>query len=191
MATREEIASALAAAEGAGCEELALLWCTSAYPAPAEASRLLGIPDLRAWSGREVGLSDHTIGTAVAIAAVALGASTIEKHVTLGDDLPTVDGAFSLNPEGLAQLVRDTRAAWSALGEVAYGASAAEVGSLRFRRGLYFVRDLSAGEIIDAGDVQSLRPATNLPPDAIGAVIGRKVGAAVRRGDPVEQSVLA
>ena len=191
MATREEIAAAVAAAEEAGCEELALLWCTSAYPAPPEASRLRGIPDLRAWSGREVGLSDHTLGTAVAVTAVALGATIIEKHVTLDHDLATVDGEFSLDPEGLAQLVRDARAAWSALGEVAYGPSEAEVGSLRFRRGLYFVRDLSPGQTITADDVRSLRPAASLPPDASSAVIGRTVTVAVRRGDPVEASVLA
>jgi pseudaminic acid synthase len=191
MATRDEIASAVAAAEEAGCEELALLWCTSAYPAPPDASRLRGIPDLRAWSGREVGLSDHTLGTAVAVAAVALGATIIEKHVTLDHDLATVDGDFSLDPAGLALLVRDTRAAWSALGEVAYGPSEAEVGSLRYRRGLYFVRDLSPGQTITAEDVRALRPAAILPPDAIRAVIGRTVGIAVRRGDPVDASVLA
>lgn len=191
MATRDEIASAVVTAEEAGCEEFALLWCTSAYPAPPEASRLRGIPDLRAWSGREVGLSDHTLGTAVAVAAVALGATIIEKHVTLDHALATVDGEFSLDPEGLAELVRDARAAWSALGEAAYGPSEAEVGSLRFRRGLYFVRDLTPGATITAEDVRSLRPAASLPPDAISAVIGRTVTVAVRRGDPVEALVLA
>jgi sialic acid synthase SpsE len=90
-----------------------------------------------------VGLSDHTLGTAVAVAAVALGASIIEKHVTLDHELATVDGEFSLDPAGLAQLVRDTHSAWSALGEVGYGPTDSEVGSLRFRRGLYFVRDLA------------------------------------------------
>ena len=190
MATRDEIASAVAAAEEYGCEELALLWCTSAYPAPPEASRLRGIPDLRTWSDREVGLSDHSLGTAVAVAAVALGATIIEKHVTLDHDLATVDGEFSLDPQGLAQLVRDARAAWSALGEVDYGPSEAEVGSLRFRRGLYFVRDLVAGEVVDANSVRSLRPAAELGPDSFEQVVGRTARRDVRRGEPVTWDAL-
>ncbi len=190
MATREEIAAAVAAAEGAGSEQLALLWCTSAYPAPPEASRLLGIPDLRAWTGREVGISDHTLGTAVAVAAVALGATIIEKHVTLNHDLATVDGEFSLDPAGLAALVKDARAAWSALGEVAYGPSEPEVGSVRFRRGLYFIRDLAVGDMVTDADVRSLRPAAALPPDAISDVVGRRVVRQVARGDEVTLSVL-
>jgi N-acetylneuraminate synthase len=191
MATREEIERAVAAAEEAGCEELALLWCTSAYPAPPEASSLRGIPDLRAWSGKEVGLSDHTLGTSVAVASVALGATIIEKHVTLDRELETVDGAFSLDPEGLAELVRGTRAAWSALGVAIYGPSDAERSSLRFRRGLYFVRDLSAGDVIDDAAVRSLRPAADLQPDAVGEVIGRRTARAVKRGDPVTREHLA
>ena len=190
MATRDEIASALRAADEAGCTELALLWCTSAYPAPAEASRLLGIPDLRGWSGREVGLSDHTLGTAVAVAAVALGATIIEKHVTLDHDLATVDGEFSLDPVGLALLVRETRDAWSALGAPEYGPSDADAGSLRFRRGLYFVTDLAAGDVITEADVRALRPAAELPPGHIGGVIGRPLARAVRRGDPVTRDAV-
>jgi pseudaminic acid synthase len=191
MASREEIELAIAAAEGAGCEQLALLWCTSAYPAPAEASRLRGIPDLRSWSGKEVGLSDHTLGTSVAVASVALGATIIEKHVTLDHDLETVDGAFSLDPEGLARLVRETREAWSALGEVAYGPSEAEVASLRFRRGLYYVRDLAKGEVVRAEDVGSFRPAAELEPDQVGSVVGRRLTASVARGDAVSWEQLA
>jgi N-acetylneuraminate synthase len=191
MATREEIAEAVAAAEGAGCEELALLWCTSAYPAPPEASGLRGIPDLREWTGREVGLSDHTLGTAVAVAAVGMGATLIEKHVTLDHDLATVDGEFSLDPEGLAHLVREVRTAWSALGEVHYGPSEVERSSLRFRRGLYFVRDMVAGEVIDEIAVKSLRPAADLGPDTIGDVVGRRTERAVRRGEPVTRDHLA
>ena len=190
MATREEINAAVAAAEEAGCSDLALLWCTSAYPAPADASRLRGIPDLRAWSGREVGLSDHTLGTAVAVAAVALGASIIEKHVTLDHDLATVDGEFSLDPAGLARLVRDARTAWSALGEVTYGPSDEEVGSLRFRRGLYFVRDLAAGARIGPKDVRSLRPAAVFQPDQTEEMVGRSLVRDVKRGDEVTREVI-
>ena len=185
MATQAEIGSAVSAAVDAGCEDLALLWCTSAYPAPPEASALRGIPDLRAWTGREVGLSDHTLGDAVAIAAVALGASLIEKHVTLDHHLETVDGSFSLDPDELRRLVRGVRDAWAALGEVRYGPSPSEEGSLRFRRGLYYVRDLAVGERIGPDDVRSLRPAGLLGPDAVGAVIGRGLVRPVRRGEPV------
>ena len=191
MATREEIEWAIAAAEGAGCVQLALLWCTSAYPAPTEASRLRGIPDLRSWSGKEVGLSDHTLGTSVAVASVALGATIIEKHVTLDHDLKTVDGAFSLDPEGLARLVRETREAWNALGEVAYGPSESEVASLRFRRGLYFVRDLAAGEVVRPNDIGSFRPAANLDPDQAGSVVGCRLATSVARGDAVRWNQLA
>ena len=185
MATREEIERAISAAKGAGCEQLALLWCTSAYPAPAEATRLRGIPDLRAWSGREVGLSDHTLGTAVAVASVALGATIIEKHITLDHDLKTVDGAFSLDPEGLARLVRETREAWNALGEVAYGPSESEVASLRFRRGLYFVRNLDEGDVVREEDIGSFRPAADLDPDQATDVVGRRLQASVARGETI------
>ncbi len=191
MATRAEIELAVAAAEGAGCEQLALLWCTSAYPAPPEASALRGIPHLREWSGKETGLSDHTPGTAVAVASVALGATIIEKHVTLDHALKTVDSDFSLDPEGLAELVRSTRTAWSALGVVTYGPSDAEAESLRFRRGLYFVRDLAGGETVMMDDVRSLRPAATLQPDDVTRVVGRTVTASVRRGDPVTWDQLA
>jgi pseudaminic acid synthase len=190
MATRGEIVAALDAAAAAGCEDLSLLWCTSAYPAPPESSALRGIPDLRGWSGKEVGLSDHTLGTAVAVAAVALGATIVEKHVTLDHDLATVDGEFSLDPEGLRRLVQDVRSAWSALGEARYGPSEAERRSLHFRRGLYFVRDVDEGSVITADDIRSLRPAATLEPDAVGDVIGRQLRHAVRRGDPVSRDHL-
>jgi len=190
MATRGEIGSAVAAAEGAGAVDLALLWCTSAYPAPAEASSLRGIPDLRQWSGKEVGLSDHTLGTAVAVAAVALGATIIEKHVTLDHETATVDAAFSLDPEGFTHLVREARMAWCALGEATYGPTESETGSLRFRRGLYFIRDLSPGQIVTEEDIRALRPAAEMQPDSASEVVGRIVSSRVRRGDPVSWSVL-
>ena len=190
MATRDEIEAAIDAARSAGCSDLALLWCTSAYPARADAANLKGMVDLREWSGMEVGISDHTVGSAVATAAVALGASIVEKHVTLDRDLATVDGAFSMNPADLSRLVYDTRAAQESLGAILYGPTTQEVGSLRFRRGLWFVRDLMAGEVIGPSDVRSLRPVAPLPPDAIGGVLGRRVATEVRRGDPVTLDVL-
>ena len=191
MASRAEIATAVEAAEQTGCEDLALLWCTSAYPAPADASALRGIPDLRAWTGKEVGLSDHTLDTAVSVAAVALGATLIEKHVTLNHDLATVDGAFSLDPNGLAQLVQDVRTAWSALGEVGYGPTEAERESLRFRRGLYFIRDLDEGALVGPDDIRSLRPAAALQPDDARDILGRRLVGPVRRGEPVTRDHVA
>ena len=191
MATRPEIERAVAAAEHAGCEQLALLWCTSAYPAPPEASSLRGIPDLRDWSGRQVGLSDHTMGTAVAVAAVALGASIIEKHVTLDHEVDTVDGKFSLVPEELAQLVRDSKSAWSALGSVFYGPSPSETDSLRFRRGLYFMRDLESGETLDETAVRSLRPAAELEPSSMDELLGSTMVKGAKRGDVVTRQHVA
>ncbi len=185
MATREEIASATAAAEASGCSELALLWCTSAYPASPQSSALLGVPDLRGWSGYEVGLSDHTLGDAVAIASVALGATLIEKHVTLDHDLETVDGAFSLDPAGLRSLVDGVMTAWLATSDARYGPTPEEVPSLRFRRGLYFVRDVAAGDVVTSDDIRALRPAAELAPLELDRLIGRTIVASARRGDPV------
>lgn len=173
IATRYNLSAAAKPVGTASFTEPALLWCTGAFPARAEAGRLRGIPDVRAWSISVAGFSDHTLGTAVAVASVTLGASIIEKHVTLDHDLATADGAFFLDPAGLvAQLVRDTRTAWSASGVVAYGPADAERQSLRYRRGIYFVSDLAAGSQIGTDDLRPLRPVAAVGPDAISEVIG-------------------
>ena len=188
MARRDEIAAAVTAAEEAGCGDLALLWCTSAYPAPADASHLRGIPDLRAWSGREVGLSDHTLGTAVAVAAVALGASIIEKHVIDSRSLPTVDSEFSSDAHEFALLVRECRTAWEAVGSVLYGPTEAETDSLRFRRSIYFATDLPAGQVLQQHDLRILRPRLGLDPGRLDDFIGRRLVQDVSAGNPLRES---
>ncbi len=156
LANLDEIGEAAAAARDGGCRELALLHCVSGYPAPAGDYHLRTIPDLAQRFGTVVGLSDHTLGNATAIAAVALGASLIEKHFTLDRTAGGPDDSFSLEPDELAALCTDCATAWSALGRPDYSLKGGESGNIQFRRSLYFVRDLAAGETIGEGDVRSV-----------------------------------
>jgi N-acetylneuraminate synthase len=191
MATVGELETSVRAARGAGCHDLVLLKCTSAYPATAADANLATLPHLRELFDCEVGLSDHTMGVGVAVAAVAHGATVIEKHFTLARSDGGVDSAFSLEPAELAALVSETRQAWLAKGVVAYGPqSESERASVEFRRSLYFVRDLAAGDVIDGAAVRALRPGQGLPPGEIDHVIGRCVLHNVSRGTPVAWSVL-
>jgi N-acetylneuraminate synthase len=176
MADAEEIAEAIAAARDGGCRELAILHCVSGYPAPPEDYNLRTLPDMIARFGLVTGLSDHTIDNTTAIASVALGASLIEKHFTLDRSGGGPDDSFSLEPPELAALCRDARTAWSALGTVDYGRKSSEQGNVQFRRSLYFVRNLAAGELITADAVRSVRPGFGLAPKHLGAVLGRPVG---------------
>jgi pseudaminic acid synthase len=190
MARVGEIEEAVQAARVAGCKGLILLKCTSTYPASPEHSNIATIPHLRDLFDCEVGLSDHTMGTGVAVASVALGASVIEKHFTLSRLDGGVDSAFSLEPTELATLVIETERAWRALGSVAYGTLAAEERSIQFRRSLYVVRDLRAGETLTREDVRSIRPGLGLPPKYLDQVIGRTVREDVRRGTALAWSLL-
>ena len=190
MATRAEVQDAVDAARGAGCESIALLHCISAYPTSPADSNLKSMPELSRSFGTLSGLSDHTLGNTTAIAAVALGAAVIEKHVTLRRDDGGPDAAFSLEPAELAALVQDARVTWSALGEVRYGPSAAETGSLKFRRSLYAVSDISAGDKIAESDVRSIRPALGLPPKHLADVIGRHAATTIKRGTPISWDLL-
>jgi N-acetylneuraminate synthase len=185
MATREEIGDAVAAARDGGAASVTLLKCTSAYPADPTESNLLTIPALRREFGCEVGLSDHTLGIGAAIAAVALGATMIEKHVTLSRAAGGVDAAFSLEPQELTRLVHEVRAASEALGGEHWGPTESERGSLAFRRSLYFVRDVARGATIAPGDLRRIRPGHGLPPKYEAAVVGRRTVRDVRRGEPV------
>lgn len=185
MATRQEIEEAIEAARAAGCEQLAVLQCTSSYPAPPSASNLRTIPDLRDWTGAEVGLSDHTLGIGTAVAAVALGATLVEKHVTISRSDGAVDSAFSLEPSELASLVVETRRAWESLGTVDYGPNEADEKSLVHRRSLFFDRNLSEGTVLSEGDVRSARPADGLAPRHAESLLGKTLLRAVHRGDPV------
>ncbi len=191
MATRAEIEEAVETARGAGCEELALLKCTSAYPAPAEEMNLRTIPDLATTFGVPVGLSDHTLGIAVPIAAVALGAAIVEKHFTLSRAKPGPDSAFSLEPHEFKDMVAAIRTAEQALGEARYGASEREAASRVFRRSLFVVADVAAGEELGEHNVRSIRPGYGLPPRELPRVLGRRATRDLERGKPLEWSDLA
>jgi pseudaminic acid synthase len=185
MATLEEIEKAVKAAREAGCEDLTLLKCTSSYPARPEDANLLTIPAMRERFECEVGLSDHTIGTAVAVAAVALGATAIEKHVTLSRKGCGVDAAFSAEPHELAALVRDTASARVALGEVLFGPTDSEKTGRTMRRSLYFTTSIPAGDRVSAASIRSIRPGLGLLPEHFEAVIGRTLVVDVEFGQPV------
>jgi len=185
MATVAELDDSVRTAREAGCRELVLLKCTSAYPAPPTSANLLTMADMRARFECEVGVSDHTLGIGVAIAAVALGATIVEKHLTLRRSDGGVDSAFSMEPQEMAQLVEETDRAWQAVGAVAYGATAAERRSLQFRRSLYVVRDLKAGEVLTADNVRAIRPGLGLPPKCLDDVLGRRAAVDIAKGTPV------
>ena len=184
MATLAEIDDAVRAARDAGCQQLALLKCTSNYPATPESSNLNTIPYLRSMFECEVGLSDHTLGLGAALASVALGSTLIEKHVTLDRSAGGVDAAFSLEPLELRQLVHETAAAWSALGVIQTGPTATERSSLRFRRSLYICEDMEAGDELNRDNLRAIRPGFGLPPKFIDDLIGKRVARRVARGTP-------
>jgi N-acetylneuraminate synthase len=186
MATLGEIDEALQAARAAGCREIALLKCTSTYPASPENSNLLTIPNLRNAFDCEVGLSDHTMGCGVAIAAVALGASLIEKHFTLRRSDGGVDASFSLEPAEFAALRIETDRAWRSLGKVTYGGTAEETKSKIFRRSIYVIRELMAGHTLETSDLRVLRPGLGLAPRHIEQVVGRRLNKAIPAGTPLQ-----
>jgi N-acetylneuraminate synthase len=185
-----EIAEAVEAARGAGCREIALLHCTSGYPTPPEDSNLRTLPHLAEAFAVIAGLSDHTLGTAVPVAAVALGANLIEKHFTLRRADGGPDAEFSLEPEELAELVANCRTAWTALGKVSYELEASEKGNKTFRRSLYAVQDIPAGGRLTAENVRSIRPGFGLPPKHLQEVLGRRAGRAIPRGTPLAWSLI-
>ncbi|MCL4757156.1 MAG: pseudaminic acid synthase [Rhodocyclaceae bacterium] len=184
-ATLVELAQAVEAARSAGCRELVLLKCTSNYPAEPRDANLRTLAHLQALFECVAGLSDHTLGTAVAVAGVALGAAVIEKHLTLDRASGGVDAAFSLEPEEFAQLVRDTLTAWQALGRVQYGPAESERDTRRYRRSLYIACDLDEGAELTAQSVRCVRPAGGLAPGYLDVVLGRRVRRAVVRGTPL------
>lgn len=191
MADAEEIQEAIDAARTGGCKELAILHCVSGYPAPAEDYNLRIIPDMLRRFGLVTGLSDHTLDNTTAIASVALGASIIEKHFTLDRQGGGPDDSFSLEPQELAALCRDSKTAWSALGSVDYGRKSSEQGNVKFRRSLYFVKNLKAGERITADAVRSVRPGFGLAPKHLDALLGRTLACDVRANTPVLPDCLA
>ena len=182
MATAAELGETVRAAREAGCTQLILLKCTSTYPAMPLNSNILTIPHLRELFGCEVGLSDHTMGTGVSVASVALGATVIEKHFTLRRADGGIDSAFSMEPAEMEQLVQETERAWQALGRVSYGPVDAEKLSLQFRRSLYVIKDLAAGDVLTRDNVRAIRPGLGLPPEYLEHVLGKKVKQDVTRG---------
>lgn len=190
MANAEEIGEAVSAARDGGCRQLILLHCISSYPTPIEQSNLSTIPDIRQRFGVETGLSDHTLGNTAAITAVALGASVIEKHFILDRNDKGPDSSFSIEPGELTSLCRDCRDAWRAIGNAGYERRAAEQQNLRFRRSLYFVRDIQAGETITPEHVRRIRPGYGLAPKFHADIIGRKVKTEVHFGTPVSLELL-
>jgi pseudaminic acid synthase len=185
MATVAELDETVRAAREAGCKDLILLKCTSTYPATAENTNILTIPHLRDLFGCEVGLSDHTMGLGVSVASVALGATVIEKHFTLNRADGGVDSAFSMEPAEMAQLVVESDRAWQALGHVSYGPTEGEKKSLQYRRSLYIVQDIKAGDVLTKNNVHAIRPGLGLPPKYLDVILGRVVKQDVVRGTAV------
>ena len=190
MADDTEIAEALDSAVSGGAGGVVLLHCVSAYPAPPEETNLRTIPDLAKRFGVPVGLSDHTMGLAVPLAAVALGACFIEKHITLRRADGGPDSAFSLEPEEFRQMAEGCRVAWSAMGTVNYDRTEAEKGSMVFRRSLYAVADISAGETINEFNVRSIRPGYGLAPKYYSYILGRKARKAIPRGTAIDWAMI-
>ena len=172
-----------------GCPEIVLLKCTSSYPATTAGSNLLTIPHMRELFGCEVGLSDHTFGIGVAVAAVALGATVIEKHFTTARADGGVDSAFSIEPVEMAQLVVESERAWQALGKINYEATAEESKSLMYRRSLYITKDLKKGDIITTENMRAIRPGLGLKSKYFNLVLGKKVKCDVARATPVSWDI--
>lgn len=185
MASVSEIEQAMSAAREGGGRDLILLKCTSTYPATPENSNVLTIPHMRALFGCEIGLSDHTMGIGVSIAAVAHGATVIEKHFTLRRSDGGVDSSFSLEPDELRALVVETERAWQALGHITYGVSEAEEKSLMFRRSLYVAEDVKAHDVLTANNLRCVRPGMGLAPKYYEMLLGRRVNRDVKKGTPM------
>ncbi len=185
MATVAEIDESVRAARESGCRDLVLLKCTSTYPATPENTNVLTIPHMRQLFGCEVGLSDHTMGIGAAVAAVAHGATVIEKHFTLRRADGGVDSAFSLEPEEMRLLVTETERAWQSLGSVSYGPTQAEKSSLVFRRSLYVVADVKAGDVFTRDNLRAIRPGYGLPPKYLDRFMGKRATRDIVRGSPL------
>ena len=185
MASLGELEQAVRVARQSGCRNLALLKCTSTYPALPTNSNINTIPHLRQLFGCEVGLSDHTMGVGVAVAAVALGATIVEKHFTLSRVDGGVDSAFSLEPAELTTLVCETERAWQGLGEVKYGVTQSEQNSLIFRRSIYVAEDIAEGELFTTNNLRIIRPGDGAPPYLLEQLLGRSARRSFTRGTPL------
>jgi N-acetylneuraminate synthase len=185
MATIAEIDETVRAAREAGCQDIILLKCTSTYPASPENSNLVTLPHMSALFNCQVGVSDHTMGTGVAITGVALGATVLEKHFTLSRADGGVDSAFSMEPAEMTTLLVEAERAWQALGQVSYGPSEVEKPSLKHRRSLYIVKDMKAGEVFTSNNVKAIRPGLGLPPKYYDIILGKSSRCDIVKGTPV------
>jgi pseudaminic acid synthase len=191
MADAEEIQEAIEAAREGGCKELVILHCVSGYPAPAEDYNLRTLVDMQKKFGLVTGLSDHTIDNTTAITSVTLGASIIEKHVTLDRNGGGPDDSFSLESGELKQLCAGAKTAWESLGQIDYGRKSSEQGNVKFRRSLYFVKDIKEGEVITTEHVKSIRPGYGLAPKYMKEILGKTINSSVKRGMPVSLNVIS
>lgn len=191
MADQDEIAEAIEAAYEGGAKEIAILHCVSGYPAPAEDYNLQTILDMQQRFSLPVGLSDHTLDNTTAITSVALGACIIEKHVTLDRCGGGPDDSFSLEPDELKKLCIGSKTAWKALGQVDYGRKSSEQGNVKFRRSLYFVKDLAAGDVITNEHVKSIRPGYGVAPKFLSNLIGKRLPVPMQRGQAVTKETLS
>lgn len=191
MATIAEIDEAVRAAQDAGNDQIVVLKCTSTYPATPENTNIATIPNMREAFGLDVGLSDHTMGCGVAVAAVGLGAVLVEKHFTLRRADGGVDSTFSLEPEEFQLLRKETERAWQAIGKVTYGGTKAEAKSRAFRRSLYIAADMAAGDVLTPENLRVIRPGYGLPPKFYSQLLGKQVRRAVTPGTPVDWDLLA
>jgi pseudaminic acid synthase len=190
MAGIAELDETVRAAREAGCKDLILLKCTSTYPATADNINIITIPHMRELFDCEVGLSDHTMGVGVSIASVAMGATVIEKHFTLNRADGGVDSTFSMEPEEMNQLVLESKRAWKALGQVSYGATEQEKKSFVFKRSLYIVKDMKAGEILTKENVRAIRPGLGLPTKYLDIILGKELKKDVCRGTALNWELL-
>jgi N-acetylneuraminate synthase len=191
MATVAEIDETVQAARDAGCKDLILLKCTSTYPASPKHTNILTIPHLSQLFGCQVGLSDHSMGVGVSLAAVALGATVIEKHFTLNRSEGGVDSIFSIEPNEMQQLVIETERAWQSLGTISYGPTETELKSLVFRRSLYIVRDMDEGDLFTTENVRAIRPGLGLPPKYFEILLGKKIARNAHKGTPLSWNMIS
>ena len=190
MASIAELDEMVQAIRDAGCDQFVLLKCTSTYPATPENSNVLTIPHMRELFNCEVGLSDHTMGVGASVAAVAHGATVIEKHFTLRRADGGVDSAFSLEPEEMKTLVIETERAWQSLGKVTYGSTEAEKPSLKFRRSLYIADDIKKGDVLTEKNLRIIRPGLGLAPKHFNIILGRRVNQDVKKGTAVNWDLI-
>lgn len=190
MASRLEISDAIACAKHAGADQIALLKCTSAYPAPVEVTNLKTIQNMKKRFNLPVGLSDHTLGIHVSVAAVALGACIVEKHITASRRVKGPDSHFSLQPREFRRMVDAIRTVEKSIGDVKYGPTEAERNSLVFRRSLFAVKKIRAGERFTNQNVRSIRPGMGLPPKSMKDVLGKKASCDIDKGTPLDWSMM-